>query len=37
MRNGGRPQGPRFEPWAWAPIAIALAALVWMTVALMRR
>lgn len=37
MRKGGRPQGPRFEPWAWAPFVIALVALGWMAVALLRR
>ena len=37
MRNGERPKGPRFEPWALAPIAIALLALGWMLVALLRR
>jgi hypothetical protein len=37
MRKGGGPQGPRFEPWALAPIAIALIALGWMAFALLRR
>lgn len=37
MRKGRRPQGPRFEPWALAPIAIALVALGWMALSLLRR
>lgn len=37
MGRHERPKGPPIEPWLAAPIVIALLALAWMVVSLLRR
>jgi hypothetical protein len=37
MRRDERPKGPRIEPWVVIPIVIAVVALAWMAIALLRR